>query len=62
MADADGFDKALGEIIHDLVNRPTEIDRRRVRWCLDHGVSPFAHVGGGQEAWQLVTDADLAVD
>jgi hypothetical protein len=42
-----------------LADRPTEIDRRRVRWCLDHGIAPFAHAGDGPEAWQLVTDEAL---
>jgi hypothetical protein len=55
----DDFERALGEVIADLAKRPLVLDRRRVRWCLDHGIAPFAHVGGGPEAWQLVTDAEL---
>lgn len=57
--DDDSFEKALGELIHDLANRPVEIDGRRVRWCLNRGIAPFARVADGCEAWQLVTDDAL---
>ena len=54
------FDEELGKLISELAARPVEIDRRRVRWCLDHDIPPFANVAdGGYEAWQLVTDKEL---
>ena len=55
----DGFEEALGKLISELANRPIEIDSRRVRWCLDHGVSPFALADGKHESWQLVTEEQL---
>jgi len=54
------FDEELGKLISELAARPVEIDSRRVRWCLDHDIPPFANVAdGGYEAWQLVTDKEL---
>ncbi len=55
----DGFGGGLNKLISELANRPLEIDNRRVRWCLDHGISPFVLVSDGCEAWQLVTDKEL---
>jgi hypothetical protein len=56
-------DNELGKLISELAARPIEIDNRRVRWCLDHGIAPFALVAdGGHEAWQLVTEKQLASD
>ena len=52
--------ETTGELITELASRPTEIDHRRVRWCLDRGIAPFALVAdGGCEAWQAVTDWNL---
>ena len=54
------FDEVLGKLISELASRPVDIDRRRVRWCLDRGISPFAWCAdGGCEAWQLVSDEAL---
>jgi len=54
------FDEALGKLISELASRPVDIDRRRVRWCLDRGISPFVWCAdGGCEAWQLVSDEAL---
>lgn len=57
------FLKALDELMTDLASRPIEIDSRRVRWCLDHGIAPFELCAdGGCEAWMLVTDKELQDD
>jgi hypothetical protein len=37
-----------------------DVDMERVRWCVDHGIAPFALCAeGGCEAWMLVTDKEL---
>lgn len=54
------FDEELGKLISELAKRPIEIDRRRVRWCLDNDIRPFALAAGSdRECWQLVTDKQL---
>ena len=49
------------DYVHEPISDEVEGYIRRVEWCDKHGIDPFANVAdGGHEAWQLVTDKDLA--
>jgi|KBSMisStandDraft_5_1062788.scaffolds.fasta_scaffold3630117_1 hypothetical protein len=61
MTEDDGFGGELRKLISELASRPVKIDGRRVRWCLNHGISPFVWVADGEcERWQLVTDQQVS--